>query len=55
MYKLLQLANILSKFYRKELKAEEGNSSIIFFPFSFWAASWHMSFQTKKYGINERE
>ena len=32
MYNWLQLAKILSKFYRKELKAEEGDATIIFFP-----------------------
>ena len=32
MYNLLQLAKILSKFYRKELKAVEGDATIISFP-----------------------
>ena len=32
MYNWLQLAKILSKFYRKELKAAEGDATIISLP-----------------------
>ena len=32
MYNGLQIAKILSKFYRKELKQEEGDVTIILFP-----------------------
>ena len=32
MYNWLQLAKILSKFYRKELKAAEGDATIISYP-----------------------
>ena len=32
MYNWLQLTKILSKFYRKELKAAEGDAAIISFP-----------------------
>ena len=34
MYKWLQLAKILSKFYRKELKVADGDATIISFPFT---------------------
>ena len=54
MYNWLQLAKILSKFYRKELKAAEGDATIISLPM-LWAGSWYMNFQTKKYSNNDHE
>ena len=35
MYNWLQMSKILSKFHRKELKAAEGDATIIFFPLTF--------------------
>ena len=35
MYNWLQISKILSKFHRKELKAAEGDATIIFFPLTF--------------------
>ena len=46
----LQLAKILSKFYRKELKAAEGDAIIISFPLTL-GRFLHMNFQTKNIAI----
>ena len=51
MYNWLQQVKILSKFYRTEHKAAEGDATIDFH--WLWAGYWRMNFQTKKYSNNE--
>ena len=53
VYNWLQLAKILSKFYRKELRAAEKDATMSFQ--WLWAGYWYMHYQTKKYDINEHE
>ena len=54
IYNWLQLAKILSKFYKKKLKAEEGDATIISFLLAL-GRFWHVNFQTQKFSINEHE
>ena len=54
MYNWLQLAKILSKFYRKEFKAAEGDATIISFPLTL-GRFLEYEHSEKKYSINEHE
>ena len=48
MYNWLKLAKILSKFYRKELKAMEGDVTVIFFPLTLGR---FLAYETPDYKI----